>query len=200
MQHFQHSVSKASKKVKKLFKKFSKWLNARPTLVISFGLFIFFVGASHYYQIRILSFTKPIAVAETAQRGELPVHIMIPSIGIDLPIDLGQIKDGVWQISYNNPTFLNTSARPGTGGNVVIYGHNKKVIFGNLPYLSIGQKILIKTTSGKIYSYITYQKDFVAPNRVDLVSPSNTEELTIYTCWGFFDTQRAVIKAKPIAS
>ena len=187
-------LSKASKTSKKL----SKWLNNRPTLLISLGLFIFFVGASHYYQIRILSFTKPVAVAQTAQVGELPAQITIPSIGIDLPIDLGEIKDGVWQISYNHPTFLESSARPGTGGNIVIYGHNKKVIFGNLPYLSIGQKIFIKTVSGKIYTYEAYQKDFVGPNRVDLVSPTNTEELTVYTCWGLFDSQRAVLKAHPI--
>jgi LPXTG-site transpeptidase (sortase) family protein len=196
VQHFQRSVSKASKKVKKLFKKFFKWLNARPLLIVSFGLFIFFVGASHYYQIRILSFTKPITVAQNAQVGELPAQITIPSIGIDLPIDLGEIRDGVWQISYNNPTFLNTSARPGTGGNVVIYGHNKKIIFGNLPYLSLGQKIYIKTVDGKIHPYITYQKDFVGADRVDLVSPTETEELTVYTCWGLFDSRRAVIKAR----
>jgi LPXTG-site transpeptidase (sortase) family protein len=156
------------------------------------------VGASHYYQIRILSFTKPVATAQTARVGELPAQITIPSIGIDLPIDLGAIKDGVWQISYNNPTFLDISARPGSGGNIVIYGHNKKVIFGNLPYLSLGQKIYIKTVGGKIYTYVAYQKDFVGPDRVDLVSPTTTEELTIYTCWGLFDTQRVVIKAKSL--
>ncbi|MCX6704230.1 MAG: sortase [Candidatus Woesebacteria bacterium] len=191
MESLQRSASRTSGK---LF----NWLTNRPTLLISLGLFIFFVGASHYYQIRILSFTKPVADAQTTRVGELPAQITIPSIGIDLPIDLGEIKDGVWQISYSNPTFLNTSARPGTGGNVVIYGHNKKVIFGNLPYLSIGQKIFIKTVDGKIYTYIAYQKDFVGSDRVDLVSPTNTEELTIYTCWGLFDTRRAVIKAKPI--
>jgi LPXTG-site transpeptidase (sortase) family protein len=198
VQQFQRSVSKASRKAKKLSKKFFKWLRLRPTLLISFGVFIFFVGASHYYQIRILSFTKPITVAQTTLKGELPISISIPSIGINLPIDVGEIRDGVWQISYANPTFLNTSARPGAGGNVVIYGHNKKVIFGNLPYLSLGQKIIIKTKDGKTYTYEAYQKDFVGADRIDLVSPTNTEELTIYTCWGLFDTQRAVLKAKPI--
>jgi LPXTG-site transpeptidase (sortase) family protein len=157
-------------------------------------------GLFRFYEIRILSFTKPITAAQNAGAGELPTKITIPSIGIDLPIDLGEIKNGVWQISYNNPTFLNTSARPGTGGNTVIYGHNKKIIFGNLPYLSIGQKIFIKTTSGRIYTYVAYQKDFVGSDRVDLISPTKTEELTIYTCWGLFDSQRAVVKARPITS
>ena len=135
-----------------------------------------------------------------AQKGELPVQITIPSIGVDLPVEVGEIKNGVWQISGSSATFLGTSATPGSGGNTVIYGHNKTAIFGNLPYLSIGQKIVVKTKTGRIFNYITDQKYFVGPNSVDLVSPSDKEELTIYTCWGFFDTQRVVIKAKPIAS
>jgi len=192
VESLRHSVSKTSEKV-------LKWFNSKPpSLIIAFGLLLFFVGASRYYQTRILSFTKPISVTQKVGVGEMPTQIIIPSIGIDLPIDLGEIKDSVWQISYNHPTFLNTSARPGTGGNIVIYGHNKKVIFGNLPYLSLGQKIFLKTGDGKIYTYETYQKDFVAPDRVDLVSPTDKEELTIYTCWGLFDSQRIVLKARPI--
>ena len=185
-------------KVLEISRKFLSGLNSKPVLLISVGFFIFLVGASRYYQIRILSFTKSPAEAQTTAKGELPLQITIPSIGIDHSVEIGAIKDGVWQISYDHPTFLDSSARPGTGGNIVIYGHNKKAIFGNLPYLSIGQKIYIKTTDGKIRVYEAYRKDFVAPTRVDLVSPENKEELTIYTCYGLFDQQRVVIKAKPV--
>lgn len=184
--------------MQKTSKKLSKWLSKKPLLVVSFGLFVFLVGASHYWQIRILSFRGPVAASKSIQRGSLPVQIVIPSINIDKPVDVGTIRDGVWQISYDNPTFLDSSARPGTGGNIVIYGHNKKAIFGNLPYLSLGQKIIIKTADGEIRTYIAYWKDFVGSERVDLVSPENFEELTIYTCWGLFDSRRAVIKAKPV--
>jgi sortase (surface protein transpeptidase) len=61
----------------------------------------------------------------------------------------------------------------------------------------LGQKIIIKTTYNKIYTYIAYIKDFVSPDRIDLVSQADKEELTIYTCWGLFESQKAVIKAKP---
>lgn len=140
----------------------------------------------------------PEEVRKSTQDVDLPVEIIIPSIQIDLKVDPGQIKDGVWQISEKSATFLNTSAPPGSGGNTVIYGHNKQAIFGNLPYLSVGQKITIKTKSGKIYNYIAEKKYFVGPDRVDLVSPSDKEELTIYTCYGLFDGERAVIVAKPL--
>ncbi len=146
-----------------------------------------------------MSFSKvPEAAVKSTQDMDIPVELIIPSINIDLQVDPGQIKDGVWQISDTNATFLNTAAVPGGGGNTVIYGHNKKVLFGNLPYLSLGQKISIKTKSGKIYNYVADTKYFVSPDRVDLVSPTNTEELTIYTCYGLFDSQRAVVKAKRI--
>lgn len=163
------------------------------------GFFLLTFGGISYYQVRVLSFSKvPPEVQKSTQQIDLPVEIIIPSIQIDLKVDPGQIKDGVWQISDISATFLNTSAPPGSGGNTVIYGHNKQVIFGNLPYLSIGQKIMVKTKSGKIYNYVADQKYFVGPDRVDLVSPSDKEELTIYTCYGLFDGERAVVRAKPI--
>lgn len=175
-------------------KKFKKLQSS--ILLIFAGLVIFSFGAVNYYRIRILSFSK---VPESAVRmGERPTQIIIPSINVDLPIDEGEIKDGVWQISYKNATHLSTSANPKGGGNIVIYGHNKKVIFGNLPYLKVGEKISIKTSDGNIYQYKVTEKTWVTPSRVDLVSPTNTEQLTIYTCWGLFDNQRVVVKAIPI--
>jgi LPXTG-site transpeptidase (sortase) family protein len=123
---------------------------------------------------------------------------MIPSLKIDIPIETGSIENGVWNVSYNNATYLDLSARPKGGGNIVIYGHNKKIIFGNLPYLSIGQKITLKTEDGTLHNYEVFQKDFVKPDRINLVSPTDHEELTLFTCWGIFDSQRVVVKAKPI--
>lgn len=194
-----YSHSLALKTSRKLQNKLRFQRKHRALGLILLGLLIFCFGAFNYYRVRILSFSKvPVEAVKSTQNLDTPVEIMIPSINIDLKVDPGQIKDGVWQISDSNATFLDTSAVPGSGGNTVIYGHNKKVIFGNLPYINLGQKIIVKTKSGKIYNYIADRKYFVGPDRVDLVSPINKDELTIYTCWGIFDTQRAVVKAKPI--
>jgi len=190
VEHSQHSASRSTKKPQ-------GWLKV-PYVLIFLGFALFSFGAANYYFARILSFSKvPEAVVKSTGNLDIPVEIIIPSIQIDLKVETGQIKSGVWLTSDSAATFLNTSAVPGGGGNTVIYGHNKKMIFGNLPYLSLGQKIIVKTQSGKIYTYEVYQKDFVGPERVDLVSPTSAEELTIYTCWGLFDSQRVVIKARP---
>lgn len=190
MEHFWHSVSKISKKLQGKF---------GSSVLIFLGLLIFLFGSFNYYRIRILSFNKTPDVVDLAKQNlDMPVEIIIPSIQTDLTIDPGTIQNGVWQISDTKATFLDTSATPGSAGNTIIYGHNKKAIFGNLPYLSVGQKISVKTKSGTIYKYIVTDKYFVNPNRVDLVSPTMVKELTIFTCWGLFDNQRVVIKAKPV--
>lgn len=187
----------ASKTLKKLLRKLKRVRSS--ILILVLGLCLIAFGGFNYYRVRILSFDSvPEAVQKDSEGLNLPVEIIIPSINIDLNVDPGGVKNGVWQISSSKATFLDTSAIPGTGGNTVIYGHNKKVIFGNLPYLSIGQEITIKTQDGKLHNYKAENKYFVGPDRVDLVSPSSQEELTIYTCWGVFDQARVVIKARPI--
>jgi LPXTG-site transpeptidase (sortase) family protein len=182
----------------KVLRDFSGKLNSKPLLLVSLGIFLFCLGATRYYQLRILSFTKPLPVAEKIGVDQRPTEIIIPSLKIDIPVEAGSIKDGVWQISYDKATFLDSSSTPGEGGNSVIYGHNKKLIFGSLPYLSIGQKVSVKTADGKIHNYEVYKKEFVSPDRIDLVSPTDHEELTLFTCWGIFDSQRVVVKARPL--
>ncbi len=167
--------------------------------LILVGFLIFLFGSINYYRVRRLSFNNvPAAAQNAAENVDAPTEIMIPSLNLDLKVDPGSIKSGVWQISANNATFLTSSSSPENGGNTIIYGHNLKSIFGNLPYVSVGQKINVKTKSGKIYNYLVDKKYFVGPDRVDLVSPTNTPQLTLYTCWGLFDGQRAVVVAKPI--
>jgi len=191
VEHFQHWASLLKRKLQ-------GWLKL-PYILIFLGFALISFGGINYYRVRILSFSKvPEAAAKSTENSDIPVEIIIPSVEIDLPVEAGQIKDGVWLTSDSAATFLNTSTVPGSGGNTVIYGHNKKMILGNLPYLSLGQKIMVKTQSGKIHTYEVFQKDFVGPDRVDLVSPTSSAELTVYTCWGLFDSQRVVVKARPV--
>lgn len=167
--------------------------------MIFLGLAVFSFGALGYHRERVLSFSNtPESFKSLPLTNEFPVEIIIPSLNLNLKIEPAEIKNGVWQISSNNATFLKSSAPVGYTGNSVIYGHNKKAIFGNLPYVSIGQEIIIKKEGGNLYTYKVTDKFFVAPDRVDLVSPSEKEELTLFTCWGLFDRQRAVIKAERI--
>lgn len=195
-----HSYLQGSKLSKRLQKELNLLKNPRRrSLLLIFGGFVLLLfGGVNYYKIRILSFSQ-VPVAESVKLGQVPTQVTIPSIKLDLPIETGKIVEGVWQISETSATFLESSAPPKTGGNIVVYGHNKKAIFGSLPYIEVGNEIYIKTTEGQIHIYEVYKKEIVNPTRVDLVSPTGFEELTIYTCWGLFDQKRVVIKAKPLS-
>lgn len=162
------------------------------------GVAIFTLAFFNYLHIKRLSFSRSPQLTDAfTVNSDIPVEIIIPSVNLDVRIEPGVINDNIWQISNENAMFMAISSPPGSGGNTVVYGHNKRRVFGSLPYVGVGQKITLKTASGKIYNYVVDKKYFVEPSRVDLISPTDEAKLTLYTCWGLFDSQRAVIVAKP---
>lgn len=165
------------------------------------GLLLIVIGESTlYYERRILSFTSnPYLSAKSVARPELlPKEIIIPDLKIDLPVEEGEIVDGIWQISAKNTTHLNTSSSPTQAGNIVIYGHNKRVIFGSLAFAKKGMKITIHMANGVKRDYMINDILQVDPSDVAVVAPTTNEVLTVYTCTGFLDSKRLVVKASPI--
>ncbi|HKY74211.1 MAG TPA: sortase [Patescibacteria group bacterium] len=150
------------------------------------------------YSKTVLSFaTVPQVTARLELRGSIPVKIEIPSISLDQPLVLGSIIDGVWTISPTSPTYLANSARPAEGGNIVVYGHNKNSIFGGLRRVRLQDVIVLTTESEKTHQYIVREIVIVKPTDIAVVLPTDNEVLTVYTCTGFFDSMRLVIKAYP---
>ena len=49
------------------------------------------------------------------------------------------------------------------------------------------------------YEYMVNEILIVNPDQIDVINPTQDETLTLYTCSGYFDTQRLVVKAKRIA-
>jgi LPXTG-site transpeptidase (sortase) family protein len=182
----------SSPKNRKIFLLFSTML----------GLLLIVVGeVTLYYQRRILSFTSnPYAKIQSVARPELlPKKITIPDLKIDLPIEEGVIAGGIWEISPKNATHLDTSSSPTLSGNIVIYGHNKRVIFGSLAFAKKGMLIDLLLANGQRREYKIVDVLQVDPSDVAVVAPTTTQEiLTVYTCTGFLDSKRLVVKALPI--
>lgn len=128
----------------------------------------------------------------------LPIAIGIPAINISLPIDEGQVAGNVWQVSDTHANHLSSSASPGEGGNIVIYGHNKPKILGKLDLVQIGDAITLTSGTGQKYTYSVTKKIVVSPNQVEVIKSTGEPLLTVYTCTGFLDSKRLVIQAKPI--
>ena len=154
-----------------------------------------------YWERRILSFsTNPYANINNVLISELqPKRIYIKNVDINLSIEEGKIVDGVWQISSTTATHLINSDVPGRTGNVVIYGHNLWNIFGKLENIQKGDVVDIFTVNGRKYEYKVSDILRVDPSDIEVVNPTNYSVLTIYTCTGFLDSKRLVVKAMPVS-
>lgn len=167
-------------------------------LILGTLLISLFVGY-RLNRARILSFDRAPQAVTASTLGK-PIQLEIPSLNIDLSVEEAVIKDGVWQISPKNVSHLATSAVPGQGGNIVVYGHNKASILGRLRSIKEGEKIYLKNQTGEIFPYVVEKTVIVNPDDIQYVEKKNEEVLTLYTCTGLFDSQRLVVVAKPLKS
>jgi len=127
-----------------------------------------------------------------------PVKLYIPKISRVLDVTDGQVQDNRWTVSDSGVSYFTASARPGTLGNSVLYGHNKKEILGSLPKLSIGDPIFITTKGGEIIKYEVFDKKEIKPTQVEILNETEDSRLTIYTCSGFLDQSRFVVISKKV--
>ena len=174
----------------------------RQSLICLFsGLFLIsiFIGW-RFYNARILSFKTDNVSASAETQSSNPISISISSIGLTLPVEESAIVDGVWQISYQGASHLDKSADPGEGGNIVIYGHNKNLLFGPIRWLKEGDLIEITDESGTLYSYRVVKTVITTPDDIEYVLPKSEEILTLYTCTGFLDSKRLIVVAKRLDS
>lgn len=160
------------------------------------------IGGGFYWLYRqtILSFkVAPVYQVTAEARGSEPQRVTINSVNIDLPITPAHIVGGVWETSDTTATHLITSARPGEKSNIVVYGHNRSHLFKALHDLKEGETITLTTEDGNQYQYLVSTKTVVTPDQIEVVLPTEKEELTLYTCTGFLDSKRLVVKATPIS-
>lgn len=124
-------------------------------LVAIFGIY-FYLSDNDSKNI-LPTITEPTELQPLHSRKN-PTRLIIPALKLDLPVSEGLIIDGVWQLNRYDVSHLNISANPGENGNIVIYGHNLKVIFGSLPYINIDAIIKVITEDGKEHTYKVYSK------------------------------------------
>lgn len=173
--------------------------NPLPLFLIIFGiLLIIFSLGYKIYSKKVLSFSsQPTVVEKSVVNNIIPKKIIIPKVGIDLPIDVSTIKNNTWEVSKKNASYLDLSATLAAGGNTVIYGHNKSSILGAIRQVEKGDEIELLGSDDKSYKYIVDHTVVVDPDNIEYVQPKDRETLTIYTCTGLFDSKRHIIVAYP---
>lgn len=144
---------------------------------------------------------KPEVIVKSEQvKTFLPKTLIIPEISVNLNIESAGVKGNLWQISETGVSHLNTSGGINGGGNIVIYGHNRKKLLANLPSLKRDDLIYLLDESGKAKGYLVFETLIVSPGDVWILDDTGEEILTVYTCTGFLDSKRFVVRAKPIAN
>ena len=137
--------------------------------------------------------------------GVAPVEMVVESIGLDAPIEVGTIDNGV-MLDPSGPwvvAWYSQLGKVGQGGNVVMAGHvdywdTGPAIFWSVPSLQPGDVITLIGEDGQAYNYaIEWTQLFdvateLTPEVIqnDIVGDTGQESLTIITCGGEFDYSR----------
>ncbi len=192
-------------KHKNLKKNFNK--NA-PLLLIVAGAFFMSVSGLHwYFKYQALSLDSELLSQYTQEnqnnqenqntKESIPTHIYIQWF-LDTPISKQVFVDNNWTISETEASYLQQSAQPGQKGNIIIYGHNKRSILGNIRALKGSEEVTITTNDGKKHKYKVSLIKEVNPDQTEYLLPTEEETLTLYTCSGFLDKKRFIVQAKPV--
>ncbi len=166
-----------------------------PLLLVIFGLLFFLLGtlthAHIYYRFTLSQSERPIGFVFQA-----PVLLKIPSVGMVVNVDQGGIVAGEWVLSKTDALYLPTSGKVGEGYNTIIYAHNTPRLFGKLNEVSYGDEIFVKDNEGREFAYRVFAKEEVNPTDLAELYSKEKDIITLFTCDGWFDSKRLVVRAK----
>jgi LPXTG-site transpeptidase (sortase) family protein len=126
---------------------------------------------------------------------KIPASVIIPSLNINLPIYLSEIKNNKWEVTDKGVSYLKTSVLPGDKGNSVLYGHNWTNLLGNLTKIKTGEKITIEFDDKSKKEFVVTLIQEVNPDDISILNDTVDNRITIYTCSGFLDSKRFVVVA-----
>jgi len=124
-------------------------------------------------------------------------RILLPKVNIDLKVIPAKIVGPTWETSENSASHGEGSANPGEKGNTVIFAHAKEGLFYNLKDVKKGDIVYV-LTKNQWYRYKVNEVKSVVPKDITTVAPAKIEILTLFTCSGFFDEKRLIVKAIPL--
>jgi LPXTG-site transpeptidase (sortase) family protein len=133
------------------------------------------------------------AVRNTASA--LPTRLIIPALGLDVPIKEVFIVDDQWEVAEYAAGYLNGSGLPGVPGNLAMSGHAGLygAVFASLGALNPGADIYVDA-AGVRYHYRLRTSSAFWPNQADILDSTETPTMTLITCTNW-DTQRLVATA-----
>lgn len=131
----------------------------------------------------------------SSEETDVPEKIVIPGLGINLPVEKAEIVNGYWEVFDDRAGWGVGSGYPGNDGNQVIFAHARDGQFLPLQDVRQGMQIYVFTDSNW-FSYEVKEIKEVWPSNTEVVDPTEDETLTLYTCSGYQDEKRLIVTAK----
>lgn len=182
---------------------FEKVKKQIPEILIVLGIFcIAFSGFYWLGRLRALRMESQLLAEYNnlpqplVSRPSRPRHVFIKWF-VDSEIEAQVFIDNNWTISGDKTSYLDQSARPKESGNIILYGHNTRKILGNIRALKGGEEVALTTEDGSTHLYEVSEIHEVEPNQTKFLEPTSEETLTLYTCSGFLDQKRFIVRAIP---
>lgn len=110
------------------------------------------------------------------------------------------LTQGQWPLSTETGHYLLNSSPLHQPGNVIVYGHNTGDVFGWLLDVQPTDQLTLTDQSGTTYHYQIESVNDVTADDISWLKPSEQNILTVYTCSGWFDQYRRVVRATLIES
>jgi len=133
----------------------------------------------------------PDAIAPTVPPDPQPIpdgyRIQIPRLGIDLPIQEGDVRRDIdlAQTPENVAFHLPGTAIPGQGSNTYLYAHARRGMFLSLWGAKPGDEVFISTPDRRLLVYVVGDVlPRVPPSDVSVAAPTSAERLTLQTSTG----------------
>ena len=160
--------------------------------LIVFGLF-WLMTSNHEHSAtkpqpvsKVLKDTKPVTNSQPQVSG-VPVHISIPSVGIDLSVIPGYYNksNGSWTLSLNDAQWGTMTAKPNNKeGDTFIYAHYRLHVFYTLPKVRPGDQAIVTTDSGHTFTYTFTSSTITSPSDTRLFTYQGKPILILQTCTG----------------
>ena len=122
-----------------------------------------------------------------------PSRLVIPALRLSQPlVAVGLDARNLPIVPKHNVGWYVSSARPGQGNNVVLWGHVLRwkdspgvpAPFERLQNLRLGDTISVVSANGHVYRYRVSRKVLARSNEVGYILPTGSERLTLVTCYG----------------
>lgn len=145
-----------------------------------------------------------------------PVRLRIDAIGMNLPLlSVGLNENGVPIVPNHDAAWYQHSARPGSGENVVMWGHVLRfqyapdipAPFARVRELQVGNPIQVYDANGAEHQYAVSELVWVLPHQIEYILPVGHERLTLVSCIGDYVIEngsvvnmshRLIVLAEPV--